>query len=143
MRTTIIALLAIAVFSLAVADLMGFHFSIFTGTISWGPPQTDIRRMTGFQVQVCSRPMAFSRAGPRPECQDGPTAGEIGAPRLGSAEIAFIKAHLAQGSCWNQWQPDAHHAGAGSGGSRSSAINRKISVNSILGTATSAIWNAT
>jgi hypothetical protein len=33
------------------------------------------------------------KSGPRPECQDGPTAVEIGAPRLGSSEIAFIKAH--------------------------------------------------
>src|SRR5260221_475995 len=48
--------------------------------------------MTGFLIQVCSRPMAFSRAGPRPECQDGPTVVEIGAPRLRSAEIAFIRA---------------------------------------------------
>jgi hypothetical protein len=36
----------------------------------------------------------------------------------------------------------ARHAGAGSGGGRSSAINRRISANSILGTATSAIWKA-
>ena len=35
------------------------------------------------------------------------------------------------------------HAGAGSGGGRSSAISRRISANSILGTATSAIWKAT
>src|SRR6266404_705000 len=38
--------------------------------------------MTGFLIQVCSRPMAFSRAGPRPECQDAPTAVEIGPPEL-------------------------------------------------------------
>jgi hypothetical protein len=37
----------------------------------------------------------------------------------------------------------AVHAGAGSGGGRSSAISRRISANSILGTATSAIWKAT
>jgi hypothetical protein len=35
------------------------------------------------------------------------------------------------------------HAGAGSGGGRRSAIKRRISANSNLGTATSAIWNAT
>jgi hypothetical protein len=60
------------------------------------------------------------------------------AQRVWSAEIAFINAHLAQGSCWNRWRPRARHAGAGSGGGRSSAINRSISVNSILGAATSA-----
>ena len=37
MRTIIIALLTIVIFSLAAADLMGLHFSISTGTISWGP----------------------------------------------------------------------------------------------------------
>ena len=83
------------------------------------------------------------KSGPSPGMPGWSNRRRDRAPRLGSAEIAFIKAHLAQGSCWNQWQPDAHHAGAGSGGGRSSAINRKISVNSILGTATSAIWNAT
>ena len=35
------------------------------------------------------------------------------------------------------------HAGAGSGGGRSCEISRRISANSILGTATSAIWKAT
>jgi hypothetical protein len=35
------------------------------------------------------------------------------------------------------------HVGAGAGRGRSSAISRKISWNICLGTATSAIWNAT
>ena len=35
------------------------------------------------------------------------------------------------------------HAGAGSGGGRSSAISRRMSSNKSLGMATSAIWNAT
>jgi hypothetical protein len=38
---------------------------------------------------------------------------------------------------------ERRHAGDGSGGGRSSAISRRISANSILGTATSAIWKAT
>ena len=46
---------------------------------------TDIHRMTGHQIQVCRPTMAFSREGPRPECQHAPTAVEIGVPRLGSS----------------------------------------------------------
>jgi hypothetical protein len=43
------------------------------------------------------------------ECRHAPTAGNIGTLRAGSPEIALIKTHL-------------RHAGAGSGGGRSSAI---------------------
>ena len=57
-------------------------------------------------------------------------------------EMVFIKAHLPHGSRSNS-SSGAAHAGAGSGGDRSSAISRGISANSILGTATSAIWKAT
>jgi len=46
---------------------------------------TDIHRMTGHLIQVCARPMALSREGPRPGCQHAPTAVEIGVPRLGSS----------------------------------------------------------
>src|SRR6202043_3490638 len=35
------------------------------------------------------------------ECRHAPTAGNIGTPRAGSPEIAFIKRHLSYGSCWN------------------------------------------
>jgi hypothetical protein len=66
---------------------------------------TDIHRMTGHLIQVCARPMALSRAGPRPECQHAPTAVEIGVRRLGSSKIAFIRAHLVLGSFWNAQQP--------------------------------------
>ena len=66
---------------------------------------TDIHRMTGHLIQVCRLTMAFSREGPRPECQDAPTAVEIGVPRSGSSEIAFISAHLVLGSFWNAQQP--------------------------------------
>jgi len=99
--------------------------------------------MTGFLTEDCFRTMEFSRASPRQERQRAPTAGNIGVPRVGRAEIGFIKTHLSYGSCWNSCRPDARHAVAGSGGGRSSAIRRGISANSILGTATSAIWNET
>ncbi len=80
--------------------------------------------MTSFLTQDCCRTMAFARASPRSEGQDGPTAGEIGAPRLGCSGIAFIRAHLSHGSRWNRWRPNARHAAAGSGGGRSSAISQ-------------------
>src|ERR1700736_5187610 len=35
------------------------------------------------------------------EYRHAPTAGNIGTPREGSPEIAFIKRHLSYGSCWN------------------------------------------
>jgi hypothetical protein len=61
--------------------------------------------MTGHLIQVCRLTMAFSREGPRLECQDAPTAVETGVPRLRSSETAFISAHLVLGSFWNAQQP--------------------------------------
>jgi hypothetical protein len=59
----------------------------------------DIDRMTGFLTQYCCRTTAFARASPPPERQHAPTNGNFATARMGSADIAFIKAHLAQGSC--------------------------------------------
>ena len=36
-RGIIMILLTLVLFGLAIASLMGFHFSISTGTVSWGP----------------------------------------------------------------------------------------------------------
>ena len=36
-RDIIIILLTLVLFGLAIASLIGFHFSISTGTVSWGP----------------------------------------------------------------------------------------------------------
>jgi hypothetical protein len=71
----------------------------------------------GDLAQDCGRTMAFARASPRSEGQNGPTAGEIGAPRLGCSGIAFIRAHLlSHKSRWNRWRLNARHAAAKSGG---------------------------
>jgi hypothetical protein len=61
----------------------------------------DIHRMTSFLTQDCCRTMAFARVSPHKECQDAPTPGAIGALRVESSEIVFIKMHLSRGSCWN------------------------------------------
>src|SRR6266513_2147463 len=85
----------------------------------WGVSiSTDIHRMTSLLTQDCCRTMVVARASPRSEGQDDPTAGEIGARRLGCSGIAFIRAHLSHGSRWNRWRPNARHAAAGSGGGR-------------------------
>jgi hypothetical protein len=97
--------------------------------------------MTSILTQDCCRTMVFARVSPRSEFQNGPTAVEIGAQRVGCSKIAFIRAHLVLGS-FGTHNNRAVDAGAGSGGGRSSAINHRISANSVLGTATSAIWKA-
>ena len=79
---------------------------------------------------------------PRRERPDAPEAGKIGAARAGSSDIDLAKTHFSRGSHWNSCRRPVH-ASAGSGGGRSSAINRRISANSLLVTATSAIWKAT
>jgi hypothetical protein len=52
--------------------------------------------MTDLLIQVCRRTMAFARTSPRPACEDAQTAVEIGAPRLGSSEIAWERDDTAQ-----------------------------------------------
>jgi hypothetical protein len=61
--------------------------------------------MTGFLTQDCCRTTAFARASPPQERQHAPTNGNFGRARMGSAEIAFIKAHLPHGCCWNSTGP--------------------------------------
>src|SRR4051812_25655423 len=51
--------------------------------------------MTGVLSRNRSRMVAIARVSPYPECQHAPTAGNIGAPLVGSSEIAFIKTHLS------------------------------------------------
>ena len=85
---------------------------------------------------------ALARVGRGHERLRTPDAGKTGMARAEKLEMAVIKAHLPHGSRSNS-SSGAAHAGAGSGGDRSSAISRRISANSILGTATSAIWKAT
>ena len=79
---------------------------------------------------------------PRRERPNVPEAGSIGTLRAGNSNLVLAKTHLSLGFRWNSCRRPVH-AGAGSGGGRSSAISRRISANSILGTATSAIWKAT
>ena len=79
---------------------------------------------------------------PRRERPDRPEGGKIGAARGGSSDIVLAKAHLSRCSRWNSCRRPVH-AGAGGGCGRSSAISHRISANSILGMATSAIWKAT
>ena len=79
---------------------------------------------------------------PRRERPNVPEAGSIGTLRAGNSNLVLAKTHLSLGFRWNSCRRPVH-AGAGSGGGRSSAISRRISANSLLVTATSAIWKAT
>ena len=65
-----------------------------------------------------------------------PEAGNTGMARAGNSEKISIKAHLPPGPCSTSFSRPGH-AGAGSGGGRRSAISRRISTNSVLGTVTS------
>jgi len=59
-----------------------------------------------------------------------------------SFDLVVIKRHLSRGfDCTHDKRTP--HAGPGSGGGRNCAINRRISANNILDTATSANWNVT
>ena len=79
---------------------------------------------------------------PRRERPNVPEAGSIGTLRAGNSNLVLAKTHLSLGFRWNSCRRPVH-AGAGSGGGRSSAISRRISAKSLLVTATSAIWKAT
>jgi len=68
-----------------------------------------------------------------------PEAVSIGTLRAGNSNLAFAKTHLSLGFRWNSCRRPVH-AGAALGDGRSSAISRRISANSLLVTATSAIW---
>lgn len=57
------------------------------------------------------------------------------ARRVPEIQILSAPRNTSLGFRWNSWQPNALHADAGSGGGRSSAIRRRISANSVLGTA--------
>jgi hypothetical protein len=67
---------------------------------------------------------------------------EPGLPNPLMMPIPFVKTRVSHSLDAPQGNR-THHAGTGSGGDRRSAIIRRMSANSILGTATSAIWKAT
>ena len=102
----------------------------------------DIHRMIHPLGRDCAPTSASARVGRGHERLRTPDAGNTRMARAEKLERASIKAHLSHGSCSNS-SSGAAHAGAGSGGDRRSAISRRFSANSILGTATSAIWKAT
>jgi len=64
-------------------------------------------------------------------------AGDIGAPSAENADLVVVQSPLVFDRTQNNRAP---YAGAGSGGGRSSAINRRMSPNKFPGMATSAIW---
>jgi len=70
-----------------------------------------MHRMTSSPTQDCCRRTPFASTSPG----QGRQTGKIDTPCLGSAEIAFIETFLVQGTYWDRWQPDTHHAGAGTG----------------------------
>ena len=57
-------------------------------------------------------------------------------------QLSVVHGHTSPVGLPSMVAPDAH-AGIGGDRGRSSVISRRISANSVLGTATSAIWKAT
>ncbi len=102
----------------------------------------DIRRMTDPPGRDCTPSWTSATAARGHERLQTPETGNMGMARAGKSEKISIKAHLPPGSCSTSFSRPGH-AGAGSGGGRNSAISRRISANSVLGTATSTIWKAT
>ena len=98
------------------------------------PQLLDVRVAADRQQQVatgtqhaadlsCSQPVTLARRAPK-------MPNLLSSRRTSS--VGFARTHDNQ----------RLHAGAGSGGGRSSAISRRMSPNKFLGMATSAIWNA-